>query len=162
MGTFGKIIVVCGCIFVAFAVFGLVLGGMAVSESEKDKGTYTAEIFEKNKIPGGYAGIAPDTPGFKFLVASITLTNTDYSGGISLTPYRWEVQCDGISYGASFFTYMMASEATFADKTVEIGGTDKSYYVFEVPKDWNMSKCTVNWIGYPKLSGTTVAVDPLL
>lgn len=126
--------------------------GNYVSE---DKGSFTAEISTHDRIYTATGAQTPDV-GNVFILALVTITNDKADDGISNNYLYMNIKADGITYGCDLWmTSSLNHDKKYVLKNIDIGASDTSCYVFQIPKTADPNKAEIIYKGSWNVSGTT-------
>ncbi|MBQ7702356.1 MAG: hypothetical protein IJT54_08155 [Candidatus Methanomethylophilaceae archaeon] len=153
MSTGAKIVLV-------IVLIGVVLGGIFVigvgNQVISTHGEYTASVHFADSVTTNYGWTSTPDPGMIFVWADITMTNRDWSSGISNNTYNWKCEAAGIAYSIDSVTYSVATEHPYQLVEVQKGGTGTWTYIFQIPIGSDINDVKIKWDSQPLLDGKTV------
>ena len=139
----------------------LIVGGVSAvvimnnnNSSIQNGGTFTAETSYAEKL-STTAGLQTASSGKVFVLAVVTITNEDVSGGITNDVKNFYIESNRITYTSdSFVTYYLNHEYRYSEKIIGKGASDTSCYVFEIPKN-GIDTAEIIYKGECKVTGKT-------
>ena len=130
MNMLGKVLI---GIFVLIVVSVVALWGLNTVMEEKYSVKFElVDVDEAQSIPSKYAPSYPSTPGNKYVLATVTVTNVG-SGSISPSIFWIQLNHNGRLYDASFVTYEYVGENSFISTTLTPNASMTFVVVFSVP-----------------------------
>ena len=123
-------------------------GGFGGPDLEDRPGYVQYALEESDSITTNY-GERESSEGYKFVVVSYNIVNNSYDQGILLGPSFFDLECQGVTYKYSTYTFSYPGYVSGVGEILPSGSVDTKI-VYQVPSNVNLDSISVIWDGYPE------------